>query len=36
MYVRDDRMEKLARVLVDYSVGAKEGEQIAVFGEAGA
>jgi aminopeptidase len=32
----DRRLEKLARVLVDYSVEAKEGEQVAVFGEVGA
>lgn len=32
----DARLEKLARVLVDYSVEAREGEQVAVFGEAGA
>lgn len=32
----DGRLEKLARVLVDYSVEAKEGEQVAVFGEVGA
>ncbi|MBA2512467.1 MAG: aminopeptidase [Rubrobacteraceae bacterium] len=29
-------MEKLARVLVDYSVEAREGDQVAVFGEVGA
>ena len=29
-------MEKLARVLVDYSVEAREGEQVVVFGEVGA
>lgn len=32
----DARLEKLARVLVDYSVEAREGEQVAVFGEVGA
>ena len=34
--MRDERLEKLARVLVDYSVGAGEGEQVVVFGEVGA
>ena len=34
--MRDDRLEKLARVLVDYSVEAREGDQVAVFGEVGA
>jgi aminopeptidase len=29
-------LEKLARVLVDYSVEAREGEQVVVFGEVGA
>jgi aminopeptidase len=32
----DERLEKLARVLVDYSVEAREGEQVVVFGEVGA
>ena len=32
----DGRLEKLARVLVDYSVEAREGEQVVVFGEVGA
>ena len=34
--MRDERMGKLARVLVDYSVEAREGEQVVVFGEVGA
>ncbi len=34
--MRDERLEKLARVLVDYSVEAREGDQVAVFGEVGA
>ncbi|CAA9414570.1 MAG: Aminopeptidase [uncultured Rubrobacteraceae bacterium] len=34
--MRDERLEKLARVLVDYSVEAGEGEQVVVFGEVGA
>lgn len=34
--MRDERLEKLAQVLVDYSVEAREGEQVAVFGEVGA
>ncbi len=34
--MRDERLEKLARVLVDYSVEAREGEQVVVFGEVGA
>ena len=34
--MRDERLEKLARVLVDYSVEAGEGDQVAVSGEAGA
>ena len=34
--LRDERLEKLARVLVDYSVEAREGDQVAVFGEVGA
>ncbi len=29
----DERLQKLARVLVDYSVEVREGEQVAVFGE---
>ena len=32
----DGRLEKLARVLVDYSIEANEGEQVVVFGETGA
>ena len=32
----DGRLEKLARVLVDYSVEVREGEQVVVFGEVGA
>ena len=32
----DERVGKLARVLVDYSVEAGEGDQVLVFGEAGA
>jgi aminopeptidase len=32
----DERLEKLARVLVDYSVEARAGEQVVVFGEVGA
>ncbi len=32
----DRRLEKLARVLVDYSIEAGEGEQVVVFGETGA
>ena len=34
--MRDERMGKLARVLVDYSVEAREGEQVVVFGDVGA
>ena len=34
--MRDERLEKLARVLVDYSVEAREGDQVVVFGEVGA
>lgn len=34
--MRDGRLEKLARVIVDYSVEAGEGEQVVVFGEVGA
>ncbi len=34
--MRDRRLEKLARVLVDYSVEAREGEQVVVSGETGA
>jgi aminopeptidase len=34
--VKDERSEKLARVLVDYSVGAGEGDQVLVSGEVGA
>ena len=30
--MRDERLEKLARVLVDYSVEAREGEQVLVAG----
>ena len=32
----DARLEKLARVLVEYSIEAREGEQVAVSGEVGA
>ena len=32
----DERVEKLARVLVDYSIEAGEGDQVLVFGEVGA
>jgi aminopeptidase len=32
----DIRLEKLARVLVGYSIEAREGEQVVVFGETGA
>jgi len=34
--VRDERLDKLARVLVDYSVGAGEGDQVLVSGGAAA
>jgi len=34
--VRDERSEKLARVLVDYSIEAGEGDQVLVSAEAGA
>jgi aminopeptidase len=34
--VRDERLKKLARVLVDYSVAAGEGEQVLVAGGAAA
>ncbi|MEJ7820377.1 MAG: aminopeptidase [Rubrobacteraceae bacterium] len=34
--MRDERLEKLARVLVDYSVGAGEGDQALLSGEAAA
>src|SRR3712207_9137133 len=34
--LRVERLEKLARVLVDYSIEAREGEQVVVFGEVGA
>ena len=34
--VRDERLQKLARVLVDYSVEAGEGEQVLVAGGAAA
>lgn len=34
--MRDERLKKLARVLVDYSIEAREGEQVVVFGEVGA
>lgn len=34
--MRDERVEKLARVLIEYSVKAGEGEQVLVFGEVGA
>ena len=34
--MRDGRLEKLARVLVDYSVEAREGEQVVVSAETGA
>lgn len=34
--MRDERLEKLARVLVDYSVEASEGEQVMVSAETGA
>lgn len=30
--MRDGRLQKLARVLVDYSLGAKEREQIVLSG----
>ena len=30
--MRDERLQKLARVLVDYSVEAGEGEQVLVAG----
>src|SRR5829696_1171160 len=30
--MRDERIKKLARVLVDYSVGAGEGDQVVVSG----
>src|SRR5215210_6480504 len=32
--MRDERLKKLARVLVDYSVGAGEGEQVLLAGGA--
>jgi aminopeptidase len=32
----DERVGKLARVLVDYSIEAREGDQVLVFGEVGA
>ena len=32
----DERVGKLARVLVDYSIEAGEGDQVLVFGEVGA
>ncbi len=32
----DERLEKLARVLVDYSIGAREGEQVVLAGATGA
>jgi aminopeptidase len=35
-FVRDERLKKLARVLVDYSVEAGEGEQVLVAGGAAA
>jgi aminopeptidase len=34
--MRDERLKRLARVLVDYSVGAAEGEQVLVAGGAAA
>jgi aminopeptidase len=34
--MRDERLKKLARVLVDYSVGAGEGEQVLIAGGAAA
>ena len=34
--MRDERLEKLARVLVDYSIEAGEGEQVIVSGSAAA
>lgn len=34
--MRDGRLEKLARVLVDYSVEAREGDQVVVSAETGA
>ena len=34
--VRDERSEKLARVLVDYSIEAGEGDQVLLSGEVGA
>jgi aminopeptidase len=30
--MRDERIVKLARVLVDYSIGAGEGDQVVVSG----
>ena len=34
--MKDERLKKLARVLVDYSIGAGEGEQVVVSGGAAA
>jgi len=34
--VRDERIDKLARVLVDYSIEAGEGDQVVISGEVGA
>ena len=34
--MRDERSEKLARVLVDYSIEAGEGDQVLISGEVGA
>jgi len=34
--LKDERLKKLARVLVDYSIGAGEGEQVVVSGGAAA
>jgi len=34
--MRDERVGKLARILVDYSIGAGEGNQVLVSAEVGA
>jgi|GEM_PF-2389988 aminopeptidase len=34
--MKDERLEKLARVLVDYSLGAKERDQVVLSGGAAA
>ena len=34
--MKDERLQKLARVLVDYSIGAGEGEQVVLSGGAAA